>query len=109
MKEGESKHDNISASLSGTGCWGLGGGQRRYYNAPQKVALLRKYWAMCVENLEEEGRFYVKVTFRNRKQNMIIDLCLQQEEKAVCSWGENGVTSTDAAHMSFCSDFNETV
>lgn len=65
--------------------------------------------ATCVENLE--GRFYMKVTFRNRKQNMITDLCLQQEEKAVFSWGENGVTTTeaDAAHMSFYSDFNETM
>lgn len=53
----------------------------------------------------------MKVTFRNRKQNMITDLCLQQEEKAVFSWGENGVTTTeaDAAHMSFYSDFNETM
>lgn len=58
--------DSISASLTGTGCWGgVGGGQRRYYNAPQKVTLLRKFWGMCVENLEEEGRFYMKVTFRN--------------------------------------------
>lgn len=74
---------------------------RRYYNAPQKVAWLRKFWATCVENLKEEVRFYMKVTFRNHRQTMITDLCLQQEEKAVCSWGEDGVTSTDAAHMSF--------
>lgn len=73
--------------------------------------MLRKFWAACVENLEEEGRFYMEVTFRNRKQNMITDLCLQQEEKAVSSWAENGVTHTDAdaAHMSFFSDFNETM
>lgn len=47
------------------GIRGVGGGQKRCYNAPLKVTLLRKFWGLCVENLEEEGRVYMKVTFRN--------------------------------------------
>lgn len=94
MKEEESVCDSISASLTGTGCWGggVGGGQRRYYNAPQKVTLLRKLWGMCVGNLEIEGSFLYEGDLQKHVSRILSPTSAYIRNQS-CTFLERGVGS----------------